>query len=258
MSSTTTAPRRGEGAARARRRPRLLPPLAALAAFALFTSLGVWQLERAEEKRALEATYARRAEAPPVPFAEVDGARPDLEGRRVEATGTFDAQHQFLLDNVTRRGVAGYHVLTPLRLGDGAVLVNRGWVPAGPRRSRLPSVPAREGREQVAGTLAVPAERFLLGPAGYEASGKWPRVVQAVRPARMAAALGYPLRSYLIRLDPGQPGGFVREWRPHLGLSPARHQGYAVQWFALALTVLVVYVALRRRRRGAGAARTPA
>ncbi len=234
---------------------RILPTLAALAAFVLLLALGLWQLERAQEKQALGDAFERRTREPPVQLdtAAVD---PDaLRYRRVIATGAYDAGHQFLLDNRTRRGVAGYHVLTPLRLraSEGAVLVNRGWVPLGASRERLPAIPAPAGPVRIEGLVAVPGDDpFLLGPAGYEVEG-WPRVVQAVDLAAMERALGYRLRPYTVRLDAGIPGGFVREWQPYLGFGPERHHAYATQWFALAAAVLVIYIVVvtRRRRRQA-------
>ncbi|NIR28531.1 MAG: SURF1 family protein [Gammaproteobacteria bacterium] len=236
---------------------KILPTLAALVVFALLFALGLWQLDRAQQKQALGNTFERRVHDHPI---RLDTATPTVETdslrhRRVTATGAYDAGHQFLLDNRTRRGVAGYHVLTPLRLrgSDAAVLVNRGWVPLGASREQLPAIPAPTGSVRVEGLVAVPgADPFLLGPAGYETGG-WPRVVQAIDVPVMERTLGYRLRPYTVRLDAGVPGGFVREWRPYVGFGPERHRAYALQWFALAAAVAVIYVvvAMRSRRRQA-------
>ena len=66
---------------------------------------------------------------------------------------------------------------------------------------------------------------------------------------RLSDALGYQLLPAVILLDPQQPHGYLRDWRPGFGgFGPERHLGYAVQWFALALTLIVIYVVMNTRR----------
>ena len=96
--------------------------------FPLFIALGFWQLQRAEEKKALQLQWQmNQAEAslmwPPSPGA-LDAS---LRFKPVVLKGHFDSAHQFLIDNQLQGGQSGYHVLTPLRLSEGpAVLINRG------------------------------------------------------------------------------------------------------------------------------------
>jgi surfeit locus 1 family protein len=33
-------------------------------------------------------------------------------------------------------------------------------------------------------------------------------------------------------------------WRPAVGFGPERHLGYAIQWFALAIALLVIFISL--------------
>jgi surfeit locus 1 family protein len=120
---------------RSRFAPRLPSTLLTAAAVALFVSLGAWQLGRAGAKRALAADFA--AGGPAVEWRQLPLDAPRYQ--RVTLRGRYDAAHQFLLDNMSHESVAGLQVLTPLVLDDGsAVIVNRGWVPWGPTRSRLP------------------------------------------------------------------------------------------------------------------------
>jgi len=231
----------------------VVPAIGTVIGVALLIALGTWQLGRADDKRALERTFAERAADAPI---GLPSGRIDPEGlryRRIQVTGRFDAARQFLLDNRTRRGVAGYHVLTPLRLeGDSrAILVNRGWVPGGPRRDVLPAIDASGERVVLEGLASLPTgDPFLLGPAGYEGASGWPRVVQSVDLERMEALLGYSLMPVVLRLAPESRHGFVREWRPYVGFGPERHQAYAVQWFALAAALASIYVVVGLSRRG--------
>src|SRR5690554_968276 len=124
-----------------------MPAAAALIGAALTASAGNWQLNRAADKARLQAAYDRGAAEPAIHV----GARPleaaDLLLRRVEVEGEFVPAAMVLLDNRIHNGVAGYHVIMPLRVPGSSmhVLVNRGWIAAGPDRSRLPEVPTPSG-----------------------------------------------------------------------------------------------------------------
>jgi surfeit locus 1 family protein len=75
-------------------------------------------------------------------------------------------------------------------------------------------------------------------------------VLNFPRQADIQLALGVPVESRIVLLDPVMPDGYERAWRPSLGFGPERNLGYAVQWFAFALVVLVIYVALNLERAG--------
>lgn len=222
----------------------------------LTLAAGFWQLDRAGEKRELLATFAARAQQAPVALTGVD---PDADNRylRVSASGRPDPGHQFLLDNRMRAGRAGYEVLTPVQLGDGGwVLVNRGWLPRGPSRAALPEIPPLPERVDWVGHLHGAASRApVLGPEQPVAG--WPQIVQQPDLELLERRLGRELLPYLVRLErsPGFDTGWITT-----NLSPAQHQGYAVQWFALSLTLVVLGLVSnsnlielwrdRRRRRG--------
>jgi surfeit locus 1 family protein len=239
--------------------PGLVPSLVALALLALLLALGTWQLGRAEEKRELESLFAARLDEAPVALdpgaLAIGGPSPEAWlYRRVSLAGTWLAERQFLLDNRTHHGVAGYHVLSPLQIEEDepAVLVNRGWVPVGPDRRRLPDLPLPDHRVEVEGLLEGPREEsLLLGPAGYEDSG-WPRRVQRVELAPMEAHLGRSLLPVVVLLADREPDGFVRDWQPYLGISPARHGAYAFQWYSLAAALVGIYLVVNTRRLPAG------
>jgi len=228
--------------------PRLVPSIAVALLLPLLIGLGFWQLDRATQKRVLLDARASRGEDRPLNTLPQELETSAWRFRRVELGGRFDAVHTLFLDNRTYRGVAGYHVLSPLRLDDGrSVLVDRGWIRLGPTRSHLPSIPLREGRVTVTGQLdTVPSAGLRLGPDGPETTG-WPRVVQRLDLAALEHDLGYPLLPLLVMEGDSGDADLVREWRPVV-MGPERHTGYAVQWFGLALTLLLLYVAAHTRR----------
>jgi surfeit locus 1 family protein len=96
-------------------------------------------------------------------------------------------------------------------------------------------------------TLPEPGVR--VGTAGVPGDRGWPRVLNFPRQQDVEQALGERVESRIVLLDPAAPDGFERAWRPAMRFGPERHLGYAIQWFALALAVLVAFVALSLRRR---------
>lgn len=224
------------------------PAAAAAAGIAVTLALGFWQLGRGEEKAALGSRLERLAREPAIRVAADELPARDVELRRVEARGTFEPQHMVLLDNRLRQGVAGYHVLMPLRLAGGErhVLVNRGWVAGSPDRSRLPEVRTPPGLVEVRGIAIVPGPRFLE-LSSRVAEG---RVWQNLTIERYREAVPLMIQPFVIRQDAeGAPDdGLVREWQPpDLGVD--KHYGYAFQWFALSAAILIFFLVTHVRRK---------
>ncbi|OYV76146.1 MAG: hypothetical protein B7Z66_10050 [Chromatiales bacterium 21-64-14] len=230
-------------------RPSLVPSLVTLVLFPFLISLGIWQLHRAAYKRQILAQYAAAEHEPPVTL-EAMLAHPDsLKFRRVTVSGTLDGGHQLFLDNQSQGPNEGFDVLTPLRISGTKhrILIDRGWVPLGKTRHDLPRVLVPAGEVTLAGWLVPPPKpALLLGPEESPHAG-WPRIVETVDIGHLTRDLGYPLMPYVVRLDANQPYGFVRKWIL-VAFGPDRHIGYAVQWFALAGTLLTIYIATNTSR----------
>ncbi|MEI2741503.1 MAG: SURF1 family protein [Candidatus Competibacter sp.] len=216
----------------------------------LLLALGFWQSDRARQKAELQAVFAERFEQPPVALAQVDPSAPNHRYLRVVASGRYDAAHQFLLDNQVRDGRPGYHVLTPLRVGEGgAILINRGWVPLGASRQTLPDIAVDDRSITLRGWLGQPANPGLRWGEATGAASSWPRVIPYVDYPRLAELLNYPLDAALILLEPGEAAGYWRDWQPRFGgIGPERHRGYAAQWFGLAVALVILYLAVNIRR----------
>ncbi|MDG4554798.1 MAG: SURF1 family protein [Candidatus Competibacter sp.] len=217
--------------------------------FPVLLALGCWQLDRGWQKAELQDTFAGRFAQPPVVLAEVDPTDAANRYLHVVAGGRYDDEHQLLLDNQVRDGQPGYHVLTPLRMLEGAILIDRGWVPLGESRQVLPDIGVSADSITIGGWLSQPVSPGLrLGDAAG-ADRRWPRVIPYVDYQRLSAILGYPLQPAIVLLAPEAPEGYWRDWRPRFGgFGPERHRGYAVQWFALAAALIVLYVFAGARR----------
>ncbi|HET9663574.1 MAG TPA: SURF1 family protein [Burkholderiales bacterium] len=231
---------------RLRFRWSLWPALAAAAGIALTAWLGTWQYGRGQEKSALAARIERLAQEPPITVTARELDARDVALRRVEARGTFEPQYVVFLDNRVRRGIVGYHVVMPLKLDGGAryLLVNRGWIAAGPDRARLPEVRTPQGPILVRGRAVLPG-RFLELSDEVTHGPVW----QNLALERYRSAMPIAIQPFVVQQDPGgaPDDGLIREWSPpDLGVD--KHYGYAFQWFALSLLILVFYLATHVRR----------
>ena len=225
-----------------------LPTLAALAGIALTVALGIWQLDRGNEKTAM-AERLKSAQARPliaIPAAELNAA--DVAWKRVEANGRFAAEYTVFIDNRVLNGVVGYHVVTPLKIegGERYVLVNRGWVAATADRRTLPKIVTPPGTLRVSGIASVPGERqFELSTRVAEGN-----VWQNLTLSRYRASVNIPLQPVVIQQDSVVEDGLKREWQA-TGPSPDRNYGYAFQWFAMAAAILVYYLVTHGRKKAA-------
>ncbi|QSP95623.1 SURF1 family protein [Marinobacter salinisoli] len=212
----------------------------------LLIGLGLWQLDRAGQKQALLDQWqldVLQLSWPELVETELQSGRPvTLEGR-------YDSR-SWLLDNRTRDGAPGYEVLTVFQPLEGPPLVvNRGWVQAPRTRDRLPTVDVPEGTVAIKGRLSEYPEPPVLVDAS-EPEQDWPRRVQTL-PREIVARVAPEVPGVILRLaGPAEPGAFRADWQPDL-MGPQTHYGYATQWFALALALVVLTLVASYRKTGA-------
>ena len=215
-------------------------------------SLGNWQLRRAGEKQALQERFDNRESGATLLLPSRLFEVKDVEYARVAVRGKFLPQHTILLDNRVRNGVAGYEVLTPVRIEGGgfSVLVNRGWIAAGPRRDVLPKFPTPAGPQSIEGIAVDPGGRYFEFGADHAAGKKTAAAVEPVWQnlnfERYAETTSLALQPFLVRQTSASDDGLARTWeRPDRGINI--HRGYAFQWYSLAALILVLYVVLNLR-----------
>ncbi len=200
-------------------RPRAWGLALGAAACVAGIALGAWQARRAEEKRALGANLPR-----------------------VEARGVFLPEHSVFLDNKIRNHHAGYEVVTPLRISGEHVLVNRGWIAAGPSRDVLPQVRTPAGEVRVEGVQLERFPRILV--VGKISSGK---VRQSIEIAAFAAETGLQLQPRVIEQHSALDDGLLREW-PRADAGAEKSEGYSLTWYSLAALAAVLTLVLSFRR----------
>lgn len=208
--------------------PRLIPTAIFLVFFSCLLALGFWQLDRAAQKKMILSHYQTRSP--------------------VTIKGHFDNAHTLLLDNKIYQQRVGYHVFSPLIMDGGkAILINRGWVPADLNRDILPKIKPIHHSVELTGFLTVPSKTFMLKQID-EVSAQWPLRVQTIDLVVITKKLGYQVLPNIMQLRSDQPYGFVRDWQPVLPMGVEKHYGYAFQWFALAATLLIIFIVVNTKK----------
>ncbi|WP_269618959.1 SURF1 family protein [Zhongshania sp. BJYM1] len=204
----------------------------------VLVSLGFWQLRRADEKQALLADFEARRLLPEVDISSLDSYPNYLP---VYAVGQFDKTHYWLLDNRIFHGRFGYEIMSVFILSTGGkLLVNRGWIEGDSSRRTLPVVSIPQGTVRLSGELYRSEEKnFSLGE---EALGDWPRRQQWLDIDSVSAEFANML-PVSLRLGSDSQGALQTE-RLVVNVSPAKHTAYAVQWFAMALALGIIFIFL--------------
>lgn len=212
----------------------------------LLIGLGVWQLERAQEKKAQLAQWQQ--EAGNLSWAEQQASGLEA-GEPVTVSGHY-GEASWLLDNRTRDGAPGYEVLTLFYPDEGRpVVVNRGWLQAPRRRDELPAISRPDGEVRLQGRLSEFPEPPVLKDSS-RSNGDWPRRTQALS-HQQARDTEKDVAGFVLRLSgPEQPGAYRADWAPDT-MGPQTHYGYALQWFSLAAALVILTVVASYRKTGA-------
>jgi surfeit locus 1 family protein len=235
--------------ARARLRPAFWPTVISIPAFLILLGLGFWQLERLHWKEGLIAAREVAIAAPPTEVPRSAAEVATMAFRHVRATGEFLNDREFLLGASNEAGTTGYHVITPLRLADGKLLlVDRGWIPGNLKD------PAKRREGELAGTVTV--EGLLrLGrterPNWFVPENRcdinywfWIDIADMARCGGLQDVL-----PFTVDAGPApNPGGYPRGGVTRVAL-PNDHLQYAVTWFALAFGLATIYLLYHRQRR---------
>lgn len=217
-----------------------------LGGICLLAGLGTWQLDRLAWKEALIVKRQAMLAAPPLTLNGVAEGTDVAPYRRVRVTGSFLHDKERVVGPRTRRGAVGWHMVTPLKLDDGGmVLVNRGWVPHNRKD------PARRGERQGTGPVTVegvvrkPSKRGYFAPDNEPANNQWFHI----DPTALAQALGLSnVAPYWVIAGPApNPGGYPKGGHG-VTMPPNNHLQYAGTWFGLALVFAVCLVVYWRRK----------
>lgn len=224
----------------------VLATIITLLAVVIMFALGVWQLERAEQKTQRLAQIKQRQMQNTVELADINQMQGDNRDITFFATGNLTASRYFLLDNRIHNGQVGYEVIVPIETDFGILLINFGWIAAGPFRDTLPDVKLASGLVQLTGMLAIPELNPMISETAVPGQ-TWPVLIQQLDLEVVSGFLEQPVIRFVMLLEKEQQSAFQRNWQPVV-MPPEKHVAYAVQWFGLGLACLIIFIIALKAR----------
>ena len=222
-------------------RPLIGPTLWTLPALVALVALGLWQVQRMSEKQQLLTAIAERMGATEAPMEDVLRLPlAEMEWRRVRAQGRFLHDKEAYVYATEFDLGLGVHVLTPLVMGDGGVvLVDRGFVPLASKAPETREAGQTAGDVAISGIVRLEGEQNMFTPAADESERMWYwRDIEGI-----ARTLGVMLRAPVVIVadQPANPGGLPRFAGYRVDI-PNNHLQYALTWLGLAVALLGVYL----------------
>jgi len=231
-------------------KPGLIPSIITLALLYLMISLGNWQLERANYKSNLQSIIENRQNIEPIPLGDLTSkAEDDWLYHPTLVSGVYDIDHQIFFDNQVHNMVAGYSVFTPLKLNqDTGILINRGWLAVGKSRNKLPDINLdKVTAENISGLLSLPPSKGVVLSNFANDYMHWPVVLQYIDTIEIENELGYKLLPMVLIVDDLQNTSL--EIMPvKINMRSEKHTAYAFQWYALSLTLLIIYIIVNTKK----------
>jgi surfeit locus 1 family protein len=234
--------------------PKLVPILATIILVPFLASLGLWQLDRADQKRVIDNGVLQAQEKKALNLNKyVANNVSDFSKeiyRSASLTGHYDNEHQFLLDNRTYKGRAGFHVLTPFFLDgtDKSVLINRGWITYKGTRNNIPDIGITNDSVDISGVMKQQGRAIVLNDNDLKKLEiSYPKLIQSLLITELANELKVELLPIIIELDKTDKTGFIREWQPYYG-SIDKHNAYALQWFSFSGILLFLFIKLNTKK----------
>jgi surfeit locus 1 family protein len=231
----------------------ILATLLVLAGTALCIRLGIWQLDRLDQRRAFNAQFLSARAMSPLDLNNIGSEDlTKLEWRAVTVTGEYDFENQIALRNQYYADQYGYHLLTPLRFSGTAVLVDRGFIPAdgnsAPSDWRKYDEP---GTVTVKGQIRLEQTKPSFGGVAdaLPANGEKLELWNNADITRISNQMPYPMLPVLVQPDMGASDTEPPiPYQPEVEISEGPHMGYALQWFTFATILFVGYPFFLRKQ----------
>ncbi len=217
-----------------------------LAAICAMLGLGVWQLDRMNQKQQRLASIAQKKHLGTIPLEELLQHQ-DIRDAKVSFEGQTDNQRIFFLDNKIFKGKVGFQVLAPVETNQGTVLANFGWVQGDAKRELLPAVELPQSLSAFTGFVRVPTLNPLVSETATKAS-TFPMVIQQVDIEKLSLFAGKSFLPFTVMIDTPDDPQFKQQFKPVV-MPPEKHFAYAFQWFGLATAAAVItYLVFFKKR----------
>ncbi len=203
----------------------------------LFFSLGIWQIERGQAKTQIMSEFENKLTKDPF-YLNAESKKWD----RVSVSGKWENKKQLLIDNVIHQGIAGYKVLTPLRIKETnkLILIDRGWIKQNKFRDQLPDIQIPEDFESVIGTLEQPELGLVLSDELI--SNNWPKISQTKNVEVISKAYTEEIFPMILLADPLLKNSLEYIKITPTNMTPIKHYGYSSQWFLMFIVLCFMYI----------------
>ena len=203
----------------------------------LFFMLGLWQIERGQAKTVIINQFDSNLKKEQK-YLNNESKKWD----RVKVEGSWNSSKQILIDNVIHNGVAGYKVLTPLRIknSENIILVDRGWIKGNKFREDIPNISIPENSVTVTGILELPELGLVL--SDDLVTTEWPKISQTKNAEVLIKEYVESVYELILLADPLLKNSLEYIKIIPTNMKPSKHYGYAAQWFSMFLVLCLMYV----------------
>ncbi len=199
----------------------------------VFIGLGTWQIIRLNWKNNLILEIENSLKNPPVELA-----RSNKENfLKIKTSGSIDFDKQIYLYNLNESGTPGFEVINPITIGDENFLINRGWIPFEKKGAQEINV---FDQKNIIGTLKLQGRKNIFKPDNDLDENYW----FSLNREDILKFTGKNFSKYIIYLDGNYQLPRPKKITANISNN---HQKYAITWFSLALSILLLYLYFRKK-----------
>ena len=199
----------------------------------VFIGLGTWQIIRLNWKNNLILEIENSLKNPPVELAQSNKEN----FLKIKTSGVINFDKQIYLYNLNDSGTPGFEVINPITIGDENYLINRGWIPFEKKGAQEINV---FDQKNIIGTLKLQGRKNIFKPDNDLDKNYW----FSLNREDILKFTGKNFSQYIIYLDGNYK--FPRPKKITANISN-NHQKYAITWFSLALSILLLYLYFRKK-----------
>ena len=200
-------------------------------------ALGIWQLDRAKQKETISEQFTHSI------FKNIEEISEIKKFKPIKAKGQFNNTQQIIIDNIVQQGAIGQFVITPFELDEKQplLMVNRGWIKKLKSVDHVTDITVDNLRRTINGRIGQLPKIGLRNTQIFSNDKSWPRITHFPTLDEISIELKRETFPFILLLSSDDPDGFKREWKP-IQSGPKTHYFYAVQWFLMALVLLIISV----------------
>ena len=199
----------------------------------VFVGLGTWQIIRLDWKNNLILEIENSLKNPPVELAQSKKEN----FLKIKTSGSIDFDKQIYLYNLNESGTPGFEVINPITIGDENFLINRGWIPFEKKGTQEINV---FDQKNIIGTLKLQGRKNIFKPDNDLDENYW----FSLNREDILKFTGKNFSKYIIYLDGNYQLPRPKKITANISNN---HQKYAITWFSLALSILLLYLYFRKK-----------